>query len=118
MADQSGLHPEPERTRRLDEIFADEPYLSPTMRARRLGDTSGVAGSIRDEPGGTPPPLDVERVRPPGTVTLVEMRRKLRKLSLEYGERCTDAEQAQTRRFRDEVLIPWVVRMRTSGVRS
>src|SRR5437016_3668498 len=53
------------RRRRLDALFADEPFLSPTMKARRLYE------KLHELPGGeTPerdlpePPVDAARPRP------------------------------------------------------
>src|SRR5437016_35164 len=74
-----------ERRRRVDELFADEPFLSPTMRARRLHEmqANSATPSTPAEPvnGAAPESwLRIERAegpnRPPRmrTVTIAEAR--------------------------------------------
>jgi hypothetical protein len=95
--------------RKLEDLFADEPFLSPTMKARSLHEklrvhppaTSGLARSAQ----GAEPPFDA--------LCLVETRVSLEDaVRLLRTERERDgvliAEEECLHRFREQVLPEWL----------
>lgn len=125
------------RRRKLDELFADEPYLSPTMKARslhqKLEQAHGKPGAHADLTllTGLPPspeprlsrpdmarPLAVEAA-PPRNGAAVEPPRPHRLLSLIEAAACLrqsavgkgkapGPDSERLRRFRENVLLKWL----------
>jgi hypothetical protein len=111
------------RKRRLDELFADEPWLSPTMRARRLHEKireaeNGVLPVVGEATQGLPAEAYVKSVKPAPTlpeatdladglesvsVSLVDAAQFLRgKKSL------PEVAEKRLRAFRDAQLYGWL----------
>lgn len=111
------------RKRRLDELFADEPWLSPTMRARRLHEKireaeNGILPVVDEGTQGLPAEAYVKSVKPAptlpeatamedgidrGSVSLADAAQFLRgKKSL------PEAGEKRLRAFRDAHLYSWL----------
>ena len=95
------------RNKRLDELFADEPHLSPTMKARRLHEKLEAAQA---SPAGwvpaVPPLPDFVAEPKPQTVSLAQAAEILR-----AGVGWTapnDTTVARLFRFRDTTLTQWL----------
>lgn len=129
MEDRQQPFNEDVKKRRLDELFADEPYLSATMKARRLHEKleefESRDGAVQELPreafvadlSARPGPLNDEAaerdaLRPQQMLRLPAAKEYLRARPgvLEaYADRgILDQEvAARLRRFRDEVLPKW-----------
>ena len=92
------------RMKRLDELFADEPHLSPTMKARRLHEKMDANAAGKAQKAPVVPPL------PPTfgtqTVSLARAAEILRH-SAEWTAP-PDAETMRLFRFRETVLTQWL----------
>ena len=95
------------RMKRLDELFADEPHLSPTMKARRLHEKldADAAGKTRGIPI-VPPLPKLEAGIGTQTVSLTRATEILRNSAAWTAP--TDAETARLFRFRETVLLQWL----------
>ena len=104
------------RNKRLDELFADEPHLSPTMKARRLHEKLAAAqGNSADWVPVVPPLPDTTALKAQ-TVSLGEAAEILRAGA--DGTAPTDATMARLFRFRDTTLTRWLAdapELRPSG---
>lgn len=93
------------RNKRLDELFAEEPHLSPTMKARRLHEkleTAQKAGC----PPIVPPLPGTEKIFAPQRVSLKRAAEILRN-SADWTAP-TDLEMGRLFRFRAATLTRWL----------
>jgi hypothetical protein len=125
--------PPTQKRRRLDELFADEPFLSPTMKARRLheklneqtGDASDVGASqaqglpaeayVRSVPerpelrlDNGVDPLQAQQNAGAPAVSLIDAAIYLRSRGLQAPRTVGIAARDNLTRFRDTLLVSWL----------
>ena len=96
------------RNKRLDELFADEPHLSPTMKARRLHEKLEAAQA--NNAGWVPvvPPLPPPDAAEPKTQAMsLQRAAEILRTSADWTA-TTDVEIARLFRFRDTALTQWL----------
>ena len=115
----NGFDADPQRKRRLDEIFADTPFLSPTMRARLVSEESPPSGQYAGEDASALPTFAVTPAHetfpatPPGMMSVDEARSAIRAAALDPEVKAK--LDARLQRLQDEVLVPWLFEMRKAG---
>ncbi|MGC8668077.1 MAG: hypothetical protein ACP5VE_08195 [Chthonomonadales bacterium] len=115
----NSVNPDPERSRRLEEIFADTPFLSATMRARLVSSDDVSPSMAQGEEGQPLPPFaaataqEVFAATPPGMMSVEEARAAIRAAMLDPEAKAK--LDARLQRLRDEALVPWLFEMRKAG---
>jgi hypothetical protein len=124
---------EPGKRKRLDELFADEPFLSPTMKARRLheklsqqsagldaGDTTIGQGMLREafvqaqsdsavKPELNRAPFNEQHQEQASTpVSLIDAAIFLRSRGTQAPRSMSAAAQQNLTAFRDNALLSWL----------
>ena len=95
------------RNKRLDELFADEPHLSPTMMARRLHEKLEAAQA--ENSGWIPivPPLPDAGAEPKAQTVSLTQAAEILRASADWTAPA-DAAMARLFRFRDTALTRWL----------
>lgn len=107
---------EEERRRRLDALFADEPFLSPTMRARRLQEKQPAATKVAEAPAAVEKPVAETpafvREAAPWKENIVSSPESdsptLRLADAVTRLRSAASSDDRLRRFREEILTEWL----------
>ena len=95
------------RRKRLDELFADEPHLSPTMKARRLHEKLEAAQACHTGWVPTVPPLPVSVTEPKTRTVSLARAAEILRTSADWTMP-PDTLTAQLFRFRDAALTQWL----------
>jgi hypothetical protein len=103
------------RRRKLDELFADEPFLSPTMKARRLHEKLNGAPPASEVPtvAYVRDPATIAPVGPGGTISLAEAAAYFRSNG-EMG-RVNESQALRLRRLQDNILNVWLLGLPRTG---
>lgn len=115
----NGFDADPQRKHRLEQIFADAAFLSPTMRARLVtsdDDPPALPGGddLQSSPPSFPAPgEETFAATPPGMMSVEEARSAIRAAALDPEAKAR--LDARLQRLRDEALVPWLFEMRKAG---